>query len=369
MNAPTLDPLSILIVKTSALGDVLIALSLLDHIKKLAPNAAIDWAVEQESREVVNSHPLVREAITICSRSWRKRPFAKRTRQEVGESMRRLRKKRYDIVFDIQGNIKSGLVTFLAKSGKKVGFGSDYAPEWPNLLVTSEKVNPSLKNQLSDYLELVYKAFNEPLPEDVQTEKIDYPKQTLSEIPFLTDQKDKVVLVCPQSTWNNKRLKRRTMTSFLQKVQAASGCKLLFAWGSEIERCNAQKMHTDLGDSSAVLPKLSALDLFAAMDACDLVISVDSFSLHLAAKTSTPTYSIYGASLGQYYAPRGAEHAFFQGSCPYHLNFSRRCPLLRTCKTGACIKRIDADHLYNVFSKTKIFKAFSKKRSTSKAAL
>jgi heptosyltransferase I len=356
LNEPTLDPLSILIVKTSALGDVLIALSLLDHIKQLAPNAAVDWAVEQESRDVVGNHPFVREAITICSRSWRKCPFKKRTRQEVKESIRRLRKKRYDIVFDIQGNIKSGLITFLAKSSKKIGYASDYVPEWPNLLVTSDKVSPSTKNQLSDYLELVYKAFDTPLPDELTTTKVDYPKQTLSNIPFISDKKDKVVLVCPQSRWNNKRLKRRTMTSFLQKVQAASGCKLLFAWGSDIERCNAQKMHSDLGDSSAVLPRLAPLDLFSAIEACDLVISVDSFSLHLAAKTSTPTFSIYGASLGKYYAPRGPEHAFFQGSCPYHLNFNRRCPLLRTCKTGACIKRIDADHLFSVFSKTHLFK-------------
>jgi len=365
---PTLDPLSILIVKTSARGDVLTTLSILPHLKKLAPNMAVDWVVENGQREFIDAHPLIRKTIAINSKSWKKSPFSRRTRIESVEAFRKLRQSRYDILFDFQGNTKSGIVTLLAKAHHKVGLGKGVASEWPNLLTTNKKFTPSLQNQQQDYLEVIYDFFGEKLPENIASEPIDFNTASIDsdKMRALFPKKQKVALICPQSAWDNKRLKRRTMTSFLQRAQAATGCKLLFAWGSDIERCNAEKMHLDLGDSSEVLPKLTPLELYEAVKQADLVISVDSFSLHLAATTTTPTFSIFGPSLGSYYAPIGKQHAFFQGQCPYNLSFEKRCPLLRTCKTGACIKRIDSEHLFKVFSTSIGFQALQKKESKAK---
>lgn len=359
---PTLDPLSILIVKTSARGDVLNALSILSHLKKLAPNMAVDWVVEQGQRDLIDAHPSIRKTLAINSKNWRKSPFSKRTRIEASDALRKLRQSRYDILFDFQGNTKSGIVTLFAKAHHKIGFSKSAVPEWPNLIATNKKITPSLKNQQQDYLEMVYGFFGEKLPEEISSEPINFniSANDSEKILALIPKNQKVALICPQSAWDNKRLKRRAMTSFLQRVQAATGCKLLFAWGSEIERCNAEKMHSDLGDSSGVLPKLNPLELYEAMDHSDLVISVDSFSLHLAATTKTSTFSIFGPSLASYYAPIGKQHTFFQGQCPYSLSFEKRCPLLRTCKTGACTKRIDPDHLFQVFSKSAAFEALQK---------
>jgi heptosyltransferase-1 len=69
----------------------------------------------------------------------------------------------------------------------------------------------------------------------------------------------------------------------------------------------------------------------------------------LAGSTSTPTYSIFGASSAQKYKPIGTCHKAFQGECPYGKTFEKRCDILRTCKTGACIKQLQGEQLFNHF--------------------
>lgn len=86
--------------------------------------------------------------------------------------------------------------------------------------------------------------------------------------------------------------------------------------------------------------------LFRRMDA---VVSMDSFPLHLAGTTETPVFSLFGPSHGFKYAPRGVNKTFIQGPCPYNEKFIKRCPKLRTCKTGDCIKKMKGDFLASKF--------------------
>jgi heptosyltransferase-1 len=51
------------------------------------------------------------------------------------------------------------------------------------------------------------------------------------------------------------------------------------------------------------------------------------------------------------YIPQGEIHEGTQGFCPYNIRFQKRCPKLRTCKSGACIKKIDAERLFLSFEK------------------
>lgn len=80
-----------------------------------------------------------------------------------------------------------------------------------------------------------------------------------------------------------------------------------------------------------------------------LIVTMDSLPLHLAATTSVATFSIFGASLGKRFAPVGEQHHFFQGACPYGRTFTNRCPILRSCKTGACIRRLSGKQIFEAY--------------------
>ena len=81
----------------------------------------------------------------------------------------------------------------------------------------------------------------------------------------------------------------------------------------------------------------------------DGVISVDSAALHLCGTTTTPSFSLFGPSSALAYRPLGSKHDAFQGTCPYGTTFDKRCPSLRTCETGACLKEVSPDVLFGQF--------------------
>ena len=92
------------------------------------------------------------------------------------------------------------------------------------------------------------------------------------------------------------------------------------------------------------------------MASVDMVIAMDSLPLHLAGTTETPTFSIFGASSANKYKPKGKKHLAFQGTCPYKRTFERRCPVLRTCSTGACIRDLHGEELFHYFLQNELLR-------------
>ena len=68
----------VLIVKLSALGDVIHALPVLDYLQQAKPGIEVDWIVEEAFSPLLAGNPRIAELIVIRARSWRKRPFASR---------------------------------------------------------------------------------------------------------------------------------------------------------------------------------------------------------------------------------------------------------------------------------------------------
>jgi heptosyltransferase I len=71
-----LAPRSILIVKTSAIGDVIQTFPVLEYLRRKFPEAKIDWVVEEGIAPLLYAHPQIGEVITIRSKVWRKAPLS-----------------------------------------------------------------------------------------------------------------------------------------------------------------------------------------------------------------------------------------------------------------------------------------------------
>ncbi len=316
--------MKILIVKTSALGDIIHTFPVLSYLRKRFPDAQIDWVVETRCKELVQAHPQISRVLTIDSKKWRKAPL----REWKG-----LRGCVYDLVFDLQGNIKSGAILAQTRAKKKIGFGWRSVSEWPNVLFTSKKINPPAgKNIREDYLAVVKGYFKdeEPFESEPVELRITEAQQALVES-ILSD----AMLVCPGAAWPNKQLGCDQLLTYLKNLDKGP---YLFAWGSEEERESALQLAGHFSDSS-VLERYPLPVLQRIMAKSQLVIAMDSLPLHLCATTKTPTISFFGPSLAKKYAPIGDDHQTIQGECPYGVVFEKRCPKLRTCATGACLKR------------------------------
>jgi heptosyltransferase-1 len=345
---------SILIVKTSALGDIVHTYPVVDYLRKKFPKAQIDWVVEAPFADLVRAHPRVNHVLTIATKSWRKKLFNRETLQAIRAFRKQLRRQNYDVVFDLQGNIKSGLIVSQARSRIKVGFGKESVPEWPNMLFTNTRFNPSARGNIrEDYLSLVTSFFGDPLPNEGDQVKLNISQEQQSILDAImrtnASYGGPTVLVCPGSAWRNKQLTAETLTNFLSLIQSFLGCNFLFVWGSPDEKCVAEKLQAKFIDCSQIVDKLSLSMLQNIMDMSDLVIAMDSLPLHLAGTTKTPSFSVFGASSALKYKPLGEKHFAYQGSCPYGRTFVKRCPILRTCPTGACIRDLAAVEIFEAF--------------------
>ncbi len=337
-----------LIVKTSALGDIIHTFSVLKYLRQKFPRPHhIDWVVEKGFAELVKAHPDVDNTLCIDSKNWRKG----RNLNEMRIFRQNLRKTTYDAVFDLQGNIKSSFVTFQAKSKNKVGFGWKSAPEWPNGLFLHHRFNPLPEQNIrDDYLNIAKSYFNDHSDNsDEEGVQLDIPIEQqmiitdlLSQPPFFSKTK---VMVCPGSAWKNKQMSTDGLIKLLQKTQKQLDCVFLFIWGNEEERREAHDLHKYFGDQSAIIDRLPLPTLQNLMAEMQLIITMDSLPLHLAGTTATPTLSIFGPSSHNKYKPKGTQHVAYQGSCPYNREFSMRCKLLRSCPTGACIRQLTGDEV------------------------
>jgi len=264
-----------------------------------------------------------------------------------------LRQETYDVVFDLQGNAKSGLLTLATKGLKKVGFGRKTVPEWPNLLATQVHINPEEgRNIQEDYLAIVKTFFEDTCTEEtIASPYLKIKESERMQVNQLMSRNNaaKTVLVCPGSVWRNKQLSEQTLQDLLRLIYQRFHCHFLFLWGNAGEQALANQLHQTFLSHSQVVDKLSLPALQNLMSEVNLVLSMDSLPLHLAGTTETPTFSVFGASLGQKYNPIGTLNQYIQGACPYGQTFTKRCPALRKCSTGACIRDLSAEKLFQAF--------------------
>ena len=128
-------PKSILILKLGSLGDVIHALPLVNILRSKYPDAHIGWAIERKVSSLIENHPSVDEVIVFERKRGVKTflPFIK--------FIKEVRGKKYDIIIDLQGNLKGGIITLLSGCRWRMGFkrGSSRI-ETINTFFTNRKV-------------------------------------------------------------------------------------------------------------------------------------------------------------------------------------------------------------------------------------
>ncbi len=109
-----MDRKRILMVRPTALGDVCRTVPVLVTLREAFPEAVIDWVVRDVFVESVAGHPALDEVI----------PFARNSASDVWQMMRMIRQRRYDVVIDLQGLARSGLITWWSGAADRVGFAN-----------------------------------------------------------------------------------------------------------------------------------------------------------------------------------------------------------------------------------------------------
>ncbi|MDK9718612.1 MAG: lipopolysaccharide heptosyltransferase I [Trichlorobacter sp.] len=326
----------ILIIKTSSLGDIIHALPVLSYLRQAAPGAFIDWVVDEAFSDLVSGNPLVDRLLPVAFRRWKKAVFAGKTRHEVMAFITQLRQYQYDLVFDLQGNSKSGMVCWLARSRRKIGFDREHLQEKLNSFFTTEQVSflPIDRNAVQRYLRIVSAPFalrpdGLPMHSDIATSADDdcFAGNVLAAVG------SPVVLFHTGTTWQTKLWFDEGWLQLGQELLGRyASATIVLSWGTDEERQRAEQLAAKLGSRTCLLPRLSLKQFAAVLKRCNLAIGGDTGPVHLAAAVGTATVSFYRCTDGLRNGPYGIQHAIIQSSLPCTVCMRKQCDQDEDCR-------------------------------------
>ena len=334
----------ILIVRLSAMGDVVNALPVLTALRQARPDSHIAWAVESGQASLLEAHPDLNDLIVIDRKRHQKRgrnplhwPAA------VGSMMRlrrELREQAFDIVLDLQGNLRSGLVSRLSGAPVRVGYDRANSREGNRLLNNRHVTLPLAPiKRAARHLHLLT-GIGIAAPD--ATARVDVPDGIAEAAGKFFGETfgdgARVVAMHPGTSefgaykqWPPERY------AILARRMAEDGWRTLLTWGPG-ERTVTDRIVTDAKGAAVIAPSTDSLKLLAALlKRCDLFIGGDTGPMHLAAAVGTPVVALFGPKDPRIYGPYGVRHVIVEKDLP-----CRPCSK-RHCDDPRCMTTITVD--------------------------
>ena len=336
--------MKVLIVKVSALGDVVHALPVLAWLKSADPEMEIDWLMEESFAPLLDGHPLIRRVHRLRTRAWRRDGPGAGIRGSL-ETAGRLRREAYDVVLDLQGNSKSALFTLLTGAPRRFGFDRDGVRECPNLLATNRKVALGTENHhITDRsLAIARKAFPAgtqppaagPLPIDGKARSV--VEQMLNERGMTGKT---LVVLHYGTTWKTKLWPLDLWCELAGALCDLEGCRPILTWGSEEERAAVASIHEASGERAAIWPRGSLKELAALLERADLVIGGDTGPIHIAAAVGTPTVSLFRVTDAERNGPQGKDHIRLQAPLDCSPCLKKECVRDEECGHSLTLRQV-----------------------------
>lgn len=335
------DVRRILVVKLSAMGDVLHALPAVPYLRMAAPSAEIHWAVDTRFAPLLEGNPGIAKVVSLPIREWKRRPGSLATWLEAIRAAGMLREGKYDLAIDLQGNIKSGVVTYLSGAPLRYGFPRETARERQNLWFTNRR--PPAVEQDRHVTQKILRVASAPFGgdfrlEDLKGELPNTPEEIASAERLLFDALPGAaprLAVHPGTTWDTKRMDPAFWADAVRLLRGKFPSMGTFlSWGTDREREECLAIRNLAGGRVVLLPRLGYKELAAAYRGCGHMIGPDTGPLHLAAVVGAKTVSVYRATDGIRNAPPGPDHGFVQAPLPCTACLRRECPRDASCRAA-----------------------------------
>jgi lipopolysaccharide heptosyltransferase I len=282
----------ILIVRTSALGDIVHSLPVLTALRRNLPQARIGWVVEEAMAPLLDGHPDLDELLTVRTRAWRRRPLSPTTWGEMGRFWGRLERFAPEIVFDLMGNHKAGILAALTLADRRIGLDRASRREPSSAIWISEPIPARGQHVVDQTLSLV-EALGCPIePADFAGEKL------LSQAPaaalrFLADKPTRYLLIHPSTGWDNKCYPPAAWGELARLMGREPGIDSWVAVGPNEGDAARQVVAASGGHARAVsAPNLAFLA--ALHRRAQLVLGGDTGPVHLAHALGAPVLCLMG---------------------------------------------------------------------------
>ncbi|MDA1312053.1 MAG: lipopolysaccharide heptosyltransferase I [Acidobacteria bacterium] len=289
-------PLRILVVRLSAMGDVLHALPAVARLKQALPRLEVTWAVHERWSALLQDNPCVDRVIALPLGRWRAAPFGRATWREIRDCRALLREHRFDATIDFQGLVKSAVVTFFSRADRVFGFPGKEIREPIAASFYSNRVSSSKPHVIEKNLDLAH-AVIESLQAGWDARGVAARDSVQVPLPAGTPEAhlppEDFVLTSPFAGWKAKEWPPEYFAELAATLYRETGLPLVIdcAPGQEQE---ARWIVGQAPPDACRLHASSLEGLIAATRRARAVIGVDSGPGHLAAALGRPGVAIYG---------------------------------------------------------------------------
>ncbi|PYN87668.1 MAG: lipopolysaccharide heptosyltransferase I [Candidatus Rokuibacteriota bacterium] len=311
--------MNIALVKLSSIGDVVHALPVAAALHAAFPQARLAWIVERREAAVLRGNPALSEIVPVDTRGWRRARAPLAVAETTGALValgRHLRAARLDVAIDLQGLVKSGVITAATGAPLRIGFTAAHCRERLNVLFTNRRVAPppAARHVVDRYLSLV-----EPLGVRARAVEFALPTGTAEERrldEFLMGAglkpRDRLVVLNPGAGRPDKRWPIESFRALTRRLADEAGAAVLVIWGpNELADARAIVDHEPPG-RAILAPPTNLDELLAVLRRASVIVAADTGPLHLAAALGTRCVGLYGPTAAERNGPYGRGHRALQ---------------------------------------------------------
>lgn len=271
----------LLIVRLGSLGDLVHTLPAVAALRDTFPSARIDWIVDATDRPFLDLVPVIADRLV-----WRATPAGLST-------LRELRRREYDAVFDFQGLVKSAVLARLAGARRTIGFERAHLREpAARVFYTEARHVGSARHVIEKNLALVQPETGDvarpwvfPLRPTSEGGAQSRPRRATTEAPF--------ALVNPGASWETKRWAPERFGAIAAHLMHVHQLRSIVLWGPG-EQPLAEAVVRAAAGQAVLAPPTSLSDLIDLCRDAALMVSGDTGPLQIAGAVGTPLVAVFG---------------------------------------------------------------------------
>jgi heptosyltransferase I len=277
---------NVLIVKPSSLGDIIQATCILPVLRAGFPGIRITWLVFQHNAEVLAHHPLIERVLVMRRNAHRLKQLPKLVRE--------LRTANFDAVIDIQGLLRSAVLSRLTGCSRRIGYANG-REQSPWFYTETHDIPTRAMHAVDGYLRLC-ERLGASLPDQVTfpLPLADAHRHFVEHLIADFVGADPLVTLCPTARWSSKCWPEAHYAALADLLGESLKAKVIWLGAPrEVEmvgRVASQMRHPCLDLSG----RLTIMQLAALLERSDLFVGNDSGLTHLAAATKTRTLALFG---------------------------------------------------------------------------
>lgn len=308
----------ILIVRMSALGDIVHALPVLAAVRAAYPDAEVDWLVDRAYAGVLAHVSGVTQVIV--------------GRPQLTKAVSTLRARSYDAAVDLQGLLKSAVMARLSGASRVIGFGRPALREPAAAWFYSEEVPAPDGGHVIQKNLSILPALGVLIPSSPSFPFVVPASAVAATIADETRARgyERYALINPGAAWPNKRWAPERFGAVARHLLERHRLPSWVLWGPG-EQPLADAVVEASGGAATRAPETSIGDLLAITVGAALMISGDTGPVHLAAAMGTPIVGLYGPTWPERNGPWAPDDVVVSRASECACHHKRRCQRARWC--------------------------------------